>query len=222
MSNLTETVIYEPGIYQLETSDPVLGGPGGISNRQGQQLTNRTAYLKSRADSGDGNLAAHVAAADPHPTYLNSAEGDAKIAAHEALPDPHPAYATDADLTAHVSAADPHPIYLTSAEGDTRVALGAVLAKALSNPGYITLPGGLILQWGERTETSAISGTFSLPIPFPAAFLAVFAHDNRALGSTFEGQVGVYKSGLSSIAWSGFANGAAYSPATWAWFAIGF
>lgn len=29
-------------IYQLEISDPVLGGPGGISNRQGQQLLNRT------------------------------------------------------------------------------------------------------------------------------------------------------------------------------------
>lgn len=29
-------------IYQLETSDPVLGGSGGVSNRQAQQLLNRT------------------------------------------------------------------------------------------------------------------------------------------------------------------------------------
>lgn len=50
MANLTETSTFETGIYQLETSDPVVGGAGGISNRQGQQLANRTKYLKERVD----------------------------------------------------------------------------------------------------------------------------------------------------------------------------
>lgn len=57
MSNLTETATYEAGIYQLETTDPVLGGPGGIDNLQSQQLANRTAYLKQHVDAlEDGTL----------------------------------------------------------------------------------------------------------------------------------------------------------------------
>ncbi len=33
MGNLNETEKWEENIYQLETSDPVLGGADGISNR---------------------------------------------------------------------------------------------------------------------------------------------------------------------------------------------
>lgn len=49
MANITENPTWEPGIYQLGTLDPVEGGPAGISNRQGQQLANRTAWLKQQA-----------------------------------------------------------------------------------------------------------------------------------------------------------------------------
>ena len=31
MANVIETSQWEPGVYQIETSDPVLGGPAGIS-----------------------------------------------------------------------------------------------------------------------------------------------------------------------------------------------
>lgn len=51
MANLNEVSTFEAGIYQLETSDPVLGGPGGVSNLQPQQLANRTKYLKDRVDA---------------------------------------------------------------------------------------------------------------------------------------------------------------------------
>ncbi|MDQ7104220.1 hypothetical protein REA38_11730 [Serratia sp. MF2] len=47
MSNLPENEGWIDGIYQLETTDPVLGGPDGISNRQATQLASRTVYLKS-------------------------------------------------------------------------------------------------------------------------------------------------------------------------------
>ena len=42
---------YEAGIYQLETDDPVQGGPGGIDNRQATQLGDRTRYLKDHVDA---------------------------------------------------------------------------------------------------------------------------------------------------------------------------
>lgn len=51
MSNLIDNPNWEAGVYQLETADPVLGGPGGISNLQPQQLANRTAYLKQHVDA---------------------------------------------------------------------------------------------------------------------------------------------------------------------------
>ena len=57
MANLTESPIYESGIFQLEKSTPAVGGApvidGGIpsaghANAQAQQLANRTAYLNLR------------------------------------------------------------------------------------------------------------------------------------------------------------------------------
>jgi hypothetical protein len=51
MANVPETPDYPAGIYQIETADPVLGGPGGIANRQAEQLGNRTAWLKAKVDA---------------------------------------------------------------------------------------------------------------------------------------------------------------------------
>lgn len=63
MTNLTEKEQWEDGVYQIEKTDPVVGGPEGLSNRQGQQLANRTKYLKGLVDgllSGARNAAVAV------------------------------------------------------------------------------------------------------------------------------------------------------------------
>ncbi|HFK4062774.1 TPA: phage tail protein [Kluyvera ascorbata] len=73
MSNLPETPQWEDGIYQIEVSDPVLGGPDGISNRQAKQLAKRTSYLKQQVEQRGTDLASHVAAADPHTQYAQKA-----------------------------------------------------------------------------------------------------------------------------------------------------
>lgn len=51
MATLSEEATWSPGIYQLETTDPVLGGPDGIDNLQAKQLANRTTYLKQHIDA---------------------------------------------------------------------------------------------------------------------------------------------------------------------------
>lgn len=51
MADLPESQEWAPGVYQLETSDPVLGGPEGISNQQAKQLANRTSWLKKKIES---------------------------------------------------------------------------------------------------------------------------------------------------------------------------
>lgn len=59
MANLTESPIYEPGIFQLEKTTPPLGGApafngtnpsAGHANVQGLQLANRTAWLKDHVE----------------------------------------------------------------------------------------------------------------------------------------------------------------------------
>jgi len=93
MANLPEADQWEAGIYQLEITDPVLGGAEGIDNLQAKQLANRTLYLK--------NLLANLQAAE-------------SVDDHEAKPDPHSQYL---DI-GHLDDQDPHPQYLTQQEGD--------------------------------------------------------------------------------------------------------
>ena len=50
MASLTELTQWEVSIYQIETTDPVIGGDDGLSNRQGKLLANRTAYLKQQVE----------------------------------------------------------------------------------------------------------------------------------------------------------------------------
>lgn len=59
--NLGETETYEPGIYQLEITDPVIAGPDGIDNLQAKQLANRTNWLKAKIDSILGMSFIHTA-----------------------------------------------------------------------------------------------------------------------------------------------------------------
>lgn len=62
MANVTESAVWESGVYRIETTDPILGGETGTANIQAKQLANRTLWLKARADqvdaaaSGYGNL----------------------------------------------------------------------------------------------------------------------------------------------------------------------
>jgi len=51
MANQPENPIWEVGIYQFETTDPVEGGVGGIDNQPLLQLANRTLYLKNLFDA---------------------------------------------------------------------------------------------------------------------------------------------------------------------------
>ncbi|MBA0167242.1 phage tail protein [Pectobacterium sp. CFBP8739] len=73
MANLSEQESWIDGIYQLETSDPVVAGPGGISNRQAEQLASRTAYLKKMQENTGESLQKHLTASDPHSQYAPKA-----------------------------------------------------------------------------------------------------------------------------------------------------
>lgn len=80
MANLVETVEWVEGIYQLETTDLVEGGPDGVDNIQAIALAKRTQFLKALILAAQDSLAGHEAASDPHPQYLTTAEGNSLIA----------------------------------------------------------------------------------------------------------------------------------------------
>ncbi|MBN1839776.1 MAG: hypothetical protein JW802_07010 [Campylobacterales bacterium] len=54
--NITESTTYTEGIYQIELTDPVIGGADGISNLQAKQLANRTNWLKAAVDGIKSSL----------------------------------------------------------------------------------------------------------------------------------------------------------------------
>jgi len=56
MANLNEQDQWEDGVYQIETTDPVVGGPDGISNVQAKQLANRTRFLRERLSEAQASL----------------------------------------------------------------------------------------------------------------------------------------------------------------------
>ena len=59
MATLTIIPQWVDGIYQLETSDPVMGGADGIDNRQAKELGARTEWLKQQLEAlngGSGNI----------------------------------------------------------------------------------------------------------------------------------------------------------------------
>ena len=64
MANLQETAQWEAGIYQLETSDPVMGGADGVDNRQAKQLGNRTLWLKNELELMSRTIPAAVTKSD--------------------------------------------------------------------------------------------------------------------------------------------------------------
>ena len=64
MANLVETSRWEAGIYQFETSDPVMGGPNGIDNRPTRELANRTLWLKNELAEAVASIGANKTSAD--------------------------------------------------------------------------------------------------------------------------------------------------------------
>jgi hypothetical protein len=51
MANQPETTTYDAGVYQIEVTDPVQGGVGGLANKPLLNLADRTAYLKQHMDA---------------------------------------------------------------------------------------------------------------------------------------------------------------------------
>ena len=65
MANLNFTRQWAENIYQLETTDPVMGGPDGVDNRQAKELGARTNWLKDQVDGINRDRTGYAPKASP-------------------------------------------------------------------------------------------------------------------------------------------------------------
>lgn len=82
MANLTETASWEPNIYRIETTDPVIGGEDGISNVQAKLLGNRTLYLKGVADYHEERITDVESTSNSAFSTIENALGSATLIRH--------------------------------------------------------------------------------------------------------------------------------------------
>lgn len=73
MSNVSELDQFDGNVYQIDTTDPVLGGPTGPSNKAAINLANRTRWLFNALRFGRGSFAAETGTANHYVANLASA-----------------------------------------------------------------------------------------------------------------------------------------------------
>lgn len=165
MTNLTESEIWENGVYQIELTDPVVGGPDGISNRQAKQLANRTAWLKAL-------LLQHSSSLDgKQPLHATLTALAAQIVAADKL-----IYATGADTFSTTTLTAFARTLLDDANAST--ALATLGAAPLASPGLTGIP----------TAPTAADGTLSQQIATTAFVRNAMAAFGLGITSGAQGQ----------------------------------
>ena len=154
MANLTLTRQWVENIYQLETSDPVMGGPDGIDNRQAKELGARTNWLKDQVDTINQDCTGYAHKASPVFTGIPTAP-TAALGTNN----------TQIATTEFVKTA------IAALVGSAPAALDTLeeLARALANDA--NLKATLLAEIGKKanaTDFNALHDLFiGIPIPYP-------------------------------------------------------
>lgn len=215
MTNLVETAQWEPGVYQLETSDPVMGGPDGIDNVQARQLGNRTRYLKEHFED-------HTAAANPHPQYATLVQMQTAINALVAAETGQNINVGRVNLDAFNLTPGDNAIVISdgiswTVLGSMQLAQSYLFNSSLAGSGYQKLPSGLIVQWGTGSATA--NNTY--PIAFPNGPLSVVATVAAATtGTPYYVNVNL-NGGKTSFGANAFSGTTSLSGVAIHWLAIG-
>jgi hypothetical protein len=232
MANLTENpASWESGVYQIETTDPVLGGApnvgtgAGMSNIPHLQLANRTAFLKKVID--DAGLGA---AAVPLVT-LNAAAarltGSYRFASTDANTPASGVAGTLEVIAASANAVNQMAMDSASTRMWTRFWNGTVwsawseiwrttgVSESLGASGWQRLPSGLIMQWSTVSGTASGGGaantvTATFPLTFPSTAASVLVSDSGAAGimcggsatSTAQANISVIRPAAGALAFT--------------------
>ena len=183
MANLRETAAWESGIYQLETTDSVVGGVDGISNKQAIQLANRTGYLKGEIETLKSDASAKL---DKDNRFTQNQMVDGYVIAnhfHMKMKTQDEFFNNDCEIcfreNQNVVTDNPRAFRFMSLS-KLKEAVKPQLATSFTQNGYVTLDNGLIIQWGNVTG----EGEKNFPIAFPRACFTVVAGNVDAQGDT--------------------------------------
>ncbi|HDR8943572.1 TPA: hypothetical protein QDA71_000537 [Burkholderia vietnamiensis] len=182
--NLVEREKWEDGIYQLEESDPVIGGPDGIDNLQAKQLANRTVYLRAAIEKTSASLddATKQATEDVRGTATVATQADIDAGTDDGK------FVTAKKLAAWTKVATETVLGLAKIATQAQVVAGTddktfVTPKKMrwgfsilaGSEGYIAFPswmGGLIIQWC----SVLFDGSGLKWVVFPTAFKSQLFH----------------------------------------------
>jgi len=163
MANITEVVNYDTAIYQIATTDAVMGGAGGIANAQAQSLANRTAYLLSQINNIiAGDIAIPGFAPINNPGFTGS-----PTAPTQALGDNSPKLATDAFVQATIggvlsqSLAGLSTLTLTASQAGNGI---LKFSGSLTSNCSVLVPASPTRSW---VIVNGTSGAYTLTIKTP-------------------------------------------------------
>ena len=157
MANLRETATWESGIYQLETTDPVVGGVDGISNKQAIQLANRTGYLKSEVEALKSDASAKLASKRDVSDSYSKGEINALLA---------PKLDAVAAEATYMKKTDKIDAY-TKAQSDEKYALKTELKDGIPTGSYLlyssnaNIPNGFLRCDGSALDKNAYAALFA-------------------------------------------------------------
>lgn len=241
MANLPEADEYPVGIYQIETTDPVLGGPpnaatkAGLANIAAQQLAKRTHWLKTRRDQTQ--FAIYVDdwnEAVTNGVYRNSSSTNA--------PDGRPnlvgivtAYSASfvqqtVWTPSSVAAADTltwRRDYKSGVWGawyrlrQSEAEIAALHSASLASNGWCRMPNGLVLQWGSAAGGNGAS--ISFPISFPTACAQVMVTDaNSGIDVSTQHVIGIASRSASGFSVSLFKYDGSAGSSSFHYLAVGY
>lgn len=177
MANVTENATWEGGIYQIETTDPVLGGPNGIANVQAKQLANRTKYLKARADQVDdakgshASLTARMASIEAATEALGPDAQDASLAAIKFAIDQ--AALANAGVRALHQFAQQEGVMTIPNRG---VVSGCVVTKSTTAARNLHISAGICFAKGNKFAVADGNNAASVPSNTGSGAVTVFAY----------------------------------------------
>ncbi|OIP06939.1 MAG: hypothetical protein AUK53_11680 [Betaproteobacteria bacterium CG2_30_59_46] len=177
MANVTESPTWENGVYQIETTDPVLAGPNGIANVQAKQLANRTKYLKERADVVDAakgsypSLTERMAAVEASTAALGPDTQDAVMATLK--------FAIDQANVANKGVRGLHQF--AQQEGivtikNRGVVTGCILSKSTTAARNLSIAAGICFAKGQQFAVADGNNYASVPSNTGTGAVTVYAY----------------------------------------------
>ncbi|AZB63860.1 hypothetical protein EBL87_08965 [Cereibacter sphaeroides] len=237
MATLPELPEWVAGIYQIETTDPVLGGTpneetgAGKTNIPALQLAKRSAWLKKLLE--DAGMVTDAAASVTNFDTITKAgwyfgpagtTGAPDTAAYTLQHLPGNSVTNAAQIAWRAGGAQP---YVRRKAGGTWGgwgqlatvdALAAGFSINTSGDGYIKLPnalGGLIIQWGNGLTSTSGATANTFPITFPTACRTIAAVDLNGAAASVGAHVisiaDITATGFNAASWT-LAGAAANSP----------